>query len=458
MATKNQLYAGAAQVDITPPLGTRINGDFVTHFATLIHDPLHAKCLVLQNNHEILAFVIVDICTMSQSFIDPVKAEIHQLTHIPIRNILIASTHTHAAGAIEEVHLGALDMAYRHQLASQIPKAVVQAKENLQPAEFTWGSIDVPEHVLCRRYHMTADYTPVNPVSGKEDRIKTNPFGLEKWIDRSVATPDPEVYYVALRNLNGEWISVLSNYSLHYVGDWENGTISADYFGVFAQAVKEKLNGGDQFVSMMTNGTSGDINIWDFEGKKSYPEIHFEKSKLIGQDIAQQVTDDILINKNWKNSVDLEVRNNSLTLGVRKPAQKEVEEAQKIVEQSDYENFVYSDAGLRQAYAREQVLLNNEPDERGAPLQAIRIDDLIIGALPGEFFAETGLTLKEEDPARAYFMICLANGNVGYVPPAHEIELGGYETWRCRYSCLEIEAEEKIRNEITILIDNLIKI
>lgn len=458
MAIKNQLYAGAAQVDITPSLGTRINGDFVTHFATLIHDPLHAKCLVLQNDYEILAFIIVDICTMSQSFIDPVKEEIHKLTLIPIRNILIASTHTHAAGAIEEVHLGALDMAYRHQLADQIPKAVIQAKENLQPAEFTWGSIDVPEHVLCRRYHMTTDYTPVNPVTGKEDRIKTNPFELEKWIDRPVATPDPEVYYMALRNLKGQWISVLSNYSLHYVGDWENGTISADYFGVFSQAVKESLNGGDQFVSMMTNGTSGDINIWDFEQKKPYPGAHFEKSKLIGQDIAQKVSDDILKNKDWKKSVDLEVRDNSLTLGVRKPTQKEVGEAQKIVEQSDYENFVYSDAGLRQAYAREQVLLNNEPDERAAPLQAIRIGDLIIGALPGEFFAETGLTLKKERSNSGYFTICLANGNVGYVPPAHEIELGGYETWRCRYSCLERNAEEKLRNEITILIDNLIKI
>ncbi len=444
MAIKNQLYAGAAQVDITPSLGTRINGDFVTHFATHIHDPLYAKCLILKNDHEILAFVIVDICTMSQTFMDEVKVKINKQTHIPLRNILMACTHTHAAGAIEEVHLGALDMAYRRQLASQIPKSVTEALDKIQPAEFAWGHLHVPDHVLCRRYHMSDDYTPVNPVTGQEDQIKTNPFGLEKWIDRPVGVTDPEVYYMAVRNLDGEWISVLSNYSLHYVGDWENGTITADYFGVFAQAMKENLNAGEDFVAMMTNGTSGDINIWDFAGEKSYPAAHFKKSHLIGTDIARQVAENLVGRTSWKKSVALEMKNNSLSLGVRKPDQKALDMAKKIVKESDYENFVYSDAGLRKAYAREQVLLNDEPDERTAQLQVIRIGDLVIGALPGEFFAETGLNLKNENLSKGYFTICLANGNVGYVPPAHEIEMGGYETWRCRYSCLEENAEEKI--------------
>lgn len=457
MTIKNQLYAGAAQVDITPPPGTRINGDFKTHFATLIHDPLFAKCLILRNDHEIIAWIIVDICTMSQTFIDEVKSHIHKLTHIPIRNILIASTHTHAAGAIEEVHLGALDMAYRKQLLHQIPKSVVKAKDNLRPAEFAWGSIDLPDHVLCRRYHMTDEYTPLNPVTGKADQIKTNPFGLEQWIDRPVAETDPEVYFIALRGLDQKWISVLGNYSLHYVGDWENGTISADYFGVFAKAVKENLGADYDFVAMMTNGTSGDINIWDFEDKKNYPTAHFEKSKLIGEDVADKVTEEINKSTGWVKTANLEVKNRSFSLPLRKPDNEELKKALAIVEQSNYENFVYSDDGLRMAYAREQVLLNEESEEREVPLQGFKIDNLIIGTLPGEFFAETGLALKKENSAEGYFTICLANGNVGYVPPAHEIERGGYETWRCRYSCLVPRAESVIREEMKTMINELTK-
>jgi neutral ceramidase len=40
----------------------------------------------------------------------------------------------------------------------------------------------------------------------------------------------------------------------------------------------------------------------------------------------------------------------------------------------------------------------------------------------------------------------MANGYFGYVPPEHEIEAGGYETWRCRTSYLN--SESRIRNKL----------
>src|SRR5690606_2448498 len=84
--------------------------------------------------------------------------------------------------------------------------------------------------------------------------------------------------------------SLLANYSLHYVGDCERGTISADYFGYFARAVAVKLEAADSFVGMMSNGTSGEINIWDFQNSDRYPKGYHEKSKLIGEDLASAVT------------------------------------------------------------------------------------------------------------------------------------------------------------------------
>ena len=43
MNKKEPFRAGAAQVDITPMLGTRMNGDFISHYATSIHDPFFQK-------------------------------------------------------------------------------------------------------------------------------------------------------------------------------------------------------------------------------------------------------------------------------------------------------------------------------------------------------------------------------------------------------------------------------
>jgi neutral ceramidase len=220
MDTK-QFLAGAANVDITPPLGTFINGDFIAHYAQYIHDPLHARALVFQQNETLTAIVVVDICVMPKEFVDEVKAEINKQTGIQPCDMLISSTHTHAAGSVASVYLGAADLQYMRKLPALIVKSVVLAKQNLRPAKIAWGAVDVPEHVLCRRYKMKPGYVPQNPVTGGADKVKTNPFGGEDFIDRPNAETDPEVGFFAVKGLDDKWISVLANYSLHYVGDWE---------------------------------------------------------------------------------------------------------------------------------------------------------------------------------------------------------------------------------------------
>src|SRR4051812_20009113 len=106
-AVEQKFLAGAAKVDITPPLGTYINGDFIAHYANYIHDPLHARALVFKQNDLLAVIVVVDICVMPKDFLDAVKAEVEKQTGIAPGNILISSTHTHAAGSVASVYLGA---------------------------------------------------------------------------------------------------------------------------------------------------------------------------------------------------------------------------------------------------------------------------------------------------------------------------------------------------------------
>jgi hypothetical protein len=46
-----------------------------------------------------------------------------------------------------------------------------------------------------------------------------------------------------------------------------------------------------------------------------------------------------------------------------------------------------------------------------------------------EVLVEIGLEIKEKSPFPRTFLIELANGGYGYLPPPHQHELGGYETW-----------------------------
>src|SRR5690606_5690066 len=157
--------------------------------------------------------------------------------------------------------------------------------------------------------------------------------------------------------LDQQWISVLANYSLHYVGDWDNGTLSADYFGIFSKILGEKLNAGEDFVGMMSNGTSGDINIWDFLGSGSYPQGNFEKSRYIGGDLASKIAT-VIPDLVWDLNPALAAINGELKLKRRKHSPEELQKARDIIGEGGYEQLIPDRDGWRKIYAREQVLLH----------------------------------------------------------------------------------------------------
>ena len=447
----NKFLAGAARVDITPPMGTILGVDMFPHYARFIHDPLHVKALVLSNGKIMAAIVIVDTCIMGTDFMDDIKVRIEKETGIQAENVLLASNHDHGAGNVVGLLGGAVDIEYRNKLPDLVVKSVTLAKEKLRPAKIASGSVDVPDYVLSRRYFMKEGYEAKNPVTGKTDMVKTNPIGAEHLIKHPSGTPDPGVGFLAVKGIDEQWISILGNYSLHYVGDWHDDTVTADYFGEFANQIREKLNAGDDFTGIMSNGTSGDINIWDFMNPHRFSKEQFAKSKLIGGALAQKVFEELRKVK-WQLNPSLAVQFSELKLNVRKPSPTELEAAAKSFIENDFDNLSLKKDMVEMIYYREQLLLNEYPDTVLAPVQAMRIGNQVIGSLPGEFFAETGLLLKKSVSGFDYFTISLANAYCGYVPPAHEMERGGYETWRARSSFMESEAEKFIREELLNLI------
>ena len=72
---------------------------------------------------------------------------------------------------------------------------------------------------------------------------------------------------------------------------------------------------------------------------------------------------------------------------------------------------------------------SEHPETEGVIVQAIRIGDQAIVAMPFEVLVAIGLEIKEKSPFPHTFLIELANGAYGYLPPPNQHELGGYETW-----------------------------
>ncbi len=368
---------------------------------------------------------------------------------------MLSCTHTHGAGNVAGLLFGSVDIAYRTMIPDLIVEAVVLAMKKLKPAKVSSGSVDVPEHVLCRRYLMKEGYKPINPVTGDTDLVKTNPFGAENLIDRPAASPDPGVGFLAVKGLDETWIAILGNYCLHYAGDWHVDSITADYYGEFSRQIHQKLDAGQDFVGMMSYGTGGDVNIWDFMNPDRYPKEPYAKTRIIAGDLSDRVIE-ALSSVNWENNPSANIRYEELELKLRKPSQEDLKAARERLLENDFNGLEINLEGLLMIYAREQLLLDEYPNTSAVSVQVIKVGNLIMGALGGEFFSETGISLKKGVPGKNYFTICLANTYDGYVPPANEFERGGYETWRARSSFLEKNAESKIRRKLLELIQNMI--
>jgi hypothetical protein len=140
-----------------------------------------------------------------------------------------------------------------------------------------------------------------------------------------------------------------------------------------------------------------------------------------------------------------------LTIPLRLPDAAEVAAAREVLAKAKGRAL----QTLGEIYARETVLLDAGPRDAELRLQALRVGTLGIAAIPNEVYAETGLAIRRESPLSPTFVIELANGASGYIPPPDQHALGGYTTWRARSSCLEIGAEPKIRDAVITLLKDV---
>ena len=158
-------------------------------------------------------------------------------------------------------------------------------------------------------------------------------------------------------------------------------------------------------------------------------------------------------NIEYHDHVRLSSAQREISLGVRLPDAEEVRRAERIVANAEGPNMKTRE----EIYARETILIQEYPRQVDMILQAFRIGELAIAAIPCEVFVEIGLHLKENSPIKPMFTVSLANGYYGYLPTPQHHEWGGYETWRARSSFLEVEASDKITDVLMQLLGNLTK-
>jgi hypothetical protein len=227
---ETEIIAGAAEIDITPPVGTPLAGYAGRQGKPSdgVLDPLMAQALAIKTGGESYIFITSDTFLLRRKFHQEVALKLERSLGIPRDHIVISASHSHSSSGAMFPELALLSGEANPQLyadiADRFVKVAKEAHEKMSPARVGAASAHAPGLTLNRRQ----DGGPV------DDIVRVVRFDSAR---------------------DGAPIAVIFNYSAHpTVLSESNMKFSAEYPGSARRALKEAFPG---VVGMFMNGTLG---------------------------------------------------------------------------------------------------------------------------------------------------------------------------------------------------------
>jgi hypothetical protein len=256
----HRLRAGAAAVDITPKVGTRLAGfsrireRFGTRISTGIHTRLYIKALVLDNGEEKVALVSWDAITgPSRAQVAEIRRRIERRTGIPGRCILINASHTHSG--------------YKDDWVDETVEAVCRAYANMKEARLGVGSKMV-YGLATATYRIRWD----GRVEGLWGVNQPNPDGVV----------DHECGVIRVEDTHRNLIAIWVNYAcVGSVIGASHSVLSGDWMGVAMAELERRYPGA---VALFAQGFAGDSRSHGFRKAPSPAE-----ADRLGKRFAEQV-------------------------------------------------------------------------------------------------------------------------------------------------------------------------
>jgi len=226
---------GFAKRDITPPAATPMWGYGARHamLSQGVLDPLLAKAIVIETGNDRLAIVGLDLGRgPTREMMVQIRKEVAEKAGVG--HVMISGSHTHHGPVIELTDRegagkGKFDdaVAYSKKLPELLIEAIVEAKNNLQPAKMGIATKDVP---MNRNRHTKKEPKPV----------------------------DPMLAAIRFDSIDGKPLAVLVNFAAHPVKtDTKILKFSADYPGAMQNRVESALKTNCFFMQ----GASGDMSV-----------------------------------------------------------------------------------------------------------------------------------------------------------------------------------------------------
>jgi aminoglycoside N3'-acetyltransferase len=241
------LQAGAARVEITPPVPCR---RWEGRLLTGVYRDLYARAIVFSHQDIKEVLVVCDLLGISSSLVAQIRTRAHALTGILPERILVACTHSHATP--DTVGAGFEDTTYLARLVEQVAASIQQADLRLQPVRIGTSTTAIRGIAHSRRRKLK-DGTVYTTRYGVPSSWRVNPE-----LVASAGTIDPELSVVRVETLDGKIVAGISNFGCHASVALMSNHLSGDFPGE-AMALLETVLGKDS-VFLCTNGAAADVD------------------------------------------------------------------------------------------------------------------------------------------------------------------------------------------------------
>ncbi|MCY3556780.1 MAG: hypothetical protein OXH56_15835 [Gemmatimonadetes bacterium] len=443
MNASNQLSAGAAMIDISPPEGTHLAGSGAgDHRPTrTVLDPLYAKAIVFEAAGRRVCLVILDLTIVTGDYTDRIRAEICEQTGIEQDAIMVQATQTHSAPSLgyfmldpefpletteETEYLRGAEQAYGDQAATAAVEAAALAAGRLQPVRIGLGRGVLGDLAFNRR-GVRRDGTVFMPRPMDREQ---QPFGISEvcYLEGPI---DPEVGVCSVQDMNGKPLAFLLHHTCHPVNAYGNRetflAASADWPGAWSREMQ--LTFGPDAVPLVVNGCCGNINPWHPYDPDFQPDHRRMGRELSG--LSERIVRNLAFDGNFSGEAALDTRIESIGLPFRKIPEARLREVDAILTehpqpQREADGQV-DPRWFRAASTRSVELCRQRDGAFNYEIQVLRVGDLGIVGLPGEPFVEGQLALKLNSPAPYLFPAHLTSHYVGYLPTREAYPRGGHE-------------------------------
>jgi neutral ceramidase len=378
------LQIGAAQVDITPPVGLAMDGYLARVGVNLgTHDLLQAQVLLLADDNQRAAIVTLDVLAVSAAFADTLRQSLASIFDTSTDAVMICASHTHCGPAGLRTRFGespSLDSQLTRMIHTRVSEAGQVALGQLAPAQVSCAGGEV------------------NGIGGERNHK-----------DRVV---DSRVTVLRFDAADGAPIAILFHYACHpTVLGADTRLYSADFPGAARSRIQSAYPGS---VCLYLNGAAGNVSTRFTRRAQSFDEVQ-RLGGLLGSKVVallDQPTSGTSQSIAWdSHTVELPFR----TFG---ESHLPPPTGNQRIDQTRAEG-AFIETQLRQTFAGRTM--------QPATLHVLHIGLCRLAFVPGEPFNDLAMAVRET------LVVGYANNYLGYFPTQSAMDDLTYEALSSPY-------------------------